>query len=192
MKHPTCDQILSVLEYRRETGELFWSPRHRTEFKTDHACAVWHTRFSGKRAGTKNASGYLMLRKFGISFYVHKAIWFLETGEWTEYPRREIDHRNGLRDDNRFENLMAGSKQQNARNQKRFANNTSGETGVHWNKRQSRWVAYINSGGRRIHLGAFEDREEAIATRREASERHGYASGHGKVLVIPAEEGMAA
>lgn len=50
-------------------------------------------------------------------------------------------------------------------------NNTSGYPGVNWDKTHERWVARINVGhNKRICLGYFRTKEEAIAARKSAEE----------------------
>lgn len=61
------------------------------------------------------------------------------TGEW---PERDIDHinRDGL--DNRWSNLRLATKSQNMRNHGLFKTNTSGMTGVHWDRCAKKWRVY--------------------------------------------------
>jgi hypothetical protein len=40
--------------------------------------------------------------------------------------------------------------------------------GVHWNERDQRWVAAIQVNKRRINLGNFHNREDALVARRDA------------------------
>jgi hypothetical protein len=55
------------------------------------------------------------------------------------------------------------------RNQNIRKDNTSGCRGVHFREsRGLKWTARISYGGKRVHLGAFENKEEAIAARKEA------------------------
>ena len=51
-------------------------------------------------------------------------------------------------------------------------NNTSGKTGVSFNKRKKRWVSVIELKGKRIHLGYFENKEDAIKARLKAEEEY--------------------
>lgn len=46
--------------------------------------------------------------------------------------------------------------------------NTSGVSGVAWNKRLSKWVARIGKDYRRINLGCFTSFEEAVSARKAA------------------------
>lgn len=49
--------------------------------------------------------------------------------------------------------------------------NTSGHTGVYFNKRNQKWQAYINYKKKRYHLGFFEDIDDAIRARKEGEEK---------------------
>lgn len=51
------------------------------------------------------------------------------------------------------------------------ANNTSGCTGVCFDKRSEKWQAYINFQKKRYRLGQFRTKEQAIRARKDAEER---------------------
>ena len=62
-----------------------------------------------------------------------------------------------------------------AYNQGKRVHNTSGKTGVSWNKEKSRWEAYISKDKKTIKLGYFKTLEEAIRVRQDAElEYYGY------------------
>lgn len=82
-----------------------------------------------------------------------------------------IDHINGNRWDNRKKNLRYATKQQNNINARISKTNTSGHKGVSFNKKLQKWQAYINFNGR-IHLGFFEDKDEAIEVRTKAEDKY--------------------
>jgi len=92
-------------------------------------------------------------------------------GEW---PKGEVDHINGDRKDNSEKNLRVVSRTQNARNCAQRVDNTSGFTGVHFNKTHKRWAASI--GGK--HIGWFGNAIEAHNAR--LSEISGYSVRHGE------------
>lgn len=50
--------------------------------------------------------------------------------------------------------------------------NTSGVTGVSFNKKSDKWEAYIGIDNKRIHLGKFNDFEDAVSARKEAEEKY--------------------
>lgn len=73
----------------------------------------------------------------------------------------EVDHKNGDGLDNRRGNLRPCTHSQNAANSKLNAKNTSGFRGVCWHPGAGKWMAYITAGGKRQHLGLWEDAETA-------------------------------
>jgi hypothetical protein len=50
-----------------------------------------------------------------------------------------------------------------------YSHNTSGMSGVHWNKKNQNWMANITRGGRRYYLGSFATKEEASAAYQNAA-----------------------
>jgi len=76
-------------------------------------------------------------------------------------PGMIVDHinRNGL--DNRRCNLRIGTIAQNAMNKRGQRNASSRFKGVTWSHHVSKWVASINEGGKRRHLGCFVSEIEA-------------------------------
>ena len=51
------------------------------------------------------------------------------------------------------------------------SDNTSGYTGVQWNKRKGKWHALITFKGKNYHLGYFDKIEDAAEARKEAEDR---------------------
>ena len=47
-------------------------------------------------------------------------------------------------------------------NQRISSNNTSGRTGVSWDKSKSKWAAYIMKNRKKISLGRFDNKEDGI------------------------------
>jgi len=78
------------------------------------------------------------------------------------YSEIYVDHinRNGL--DNRRANLRSGTSSQNQANTKINSANTSGFRGVYWDNSKNRWKALIEFQGKRIYLGNFIDKSDAI------------------------------
>lgn len=88
-----------------------------------------------------------------------------------------VDHidRNPL--NNRKSNLRVVDKKINALNIEVRKNNTSGVTGVSFNKLQNKWRAYINIDGKRVELGHYDEMEDAIVIRlKEEYKILGYTS----------------
>ena len=68
----------------------------------------------------------------------------------------------------------------NLRNQKLRSNNSSGVCGVCWDKVSNKWRAAIFVKYESKHLGLFEDKEDAIAARKQAEFAYGFHPNHGK------------
>ena len=52
------------------------------------------------------------------------------------------------------------------------SNNTSGVTGVNWDKRYNKWEARIKKDYKQIHLGYFNDFEDAVKARKDAEKKY--------------------
>lgn len=83
-----------------------------------------------------------------------------------------VDHINGDKLDNRIENLRICTQQQNIFNSKKKATNKSGVTGVCWDKRSGKWSSQIMVNYKKIHLGYFDDFNQAVKVRKEAEEKY--------------------
>ena len=85
-----------------------------------------------------------------------------------------VDHINGNSLDNRKSNLRICTSAENQRNRRATKNNTSGYKGVGWAKQNKKWTAQIQHNGKKIHIGLYEDKEEAArAYDAKAKELHG-------------------
>ena len=172
-----AEQARKLLRYEPETGKLFWLPRNRDPFSSDAKMRSWNTRYAGREAlSAINSKGYREGRVLGCNFVAHRVIWLMQTGKW---PKADIDHINGVRHDNRLENLRAASRSENMRNAKRRSNNTSGVNGVYWNRWASKWEACIRINGRQKHLGYFSTVEAAASARIIANAQNGFSDRHG-------------
>lgn len=82
--------------------------------------------------------------------------------DYLSLPRHlQIDHINMKRDDNRIINLRLVTRKMNYGNQGKYKNNTSGCKGVFWHKQREKWRAQIGHHKKRIHLGYYDNIENA-------------------------------
>jgi hypothetical protein len=91
-------------------------------------------------------------------------VWLWHYGELPE----GIDHINGIRHDNRVENLRVCDDAKNARNRSRPSNNTTGHQNVVWNKNNRNYNVQITVNKRRMHIGVFNNVELAGLVAEEA------------------------
>lgn len=174
------DRLRRLISYNPETGDLLWRPREASDVRSQKSGEVvrWNNRYAGKPALTaKNGTGYRTGAIDKKAVVAHKVAFALGAGYW---PEGEVDHINGNLDDLRFANLREVTPQENQRNRATPSNNTSGHIGVSWNARDKRWCANIGCDGRRINLGTFINRDDAIAARLAAQRDLGFHENHGR------------
>lgn len=119
--------------------------------------------------GSPNKDGYLFAMLDGKTYALHRLAWFYVHNVW---PDGEVDHINGVRSDNRIDNLRTVTKTVNQQNRRKAArHNKSGFLGVHWCRCKNKWRATISVDGRNKSLGRFETPEAAYAAYVEAKRK---------------------
>lgn len=73
----------------------------------------------------------------------------------------DTDHENRNTLDNRCSNLKNATRAQNRRNTGLQANNASGFKGVHFHKKNKKWVAESKINNKPHYLGSFDTAEQA-------------------------------
>lgn len=147
----TREALMGQLSYSPETGLFHWLVE-----KNSHGGKV-HV---GDKAGHVNERGYVLIGLNGRLHRAHRLAWFYMTGEW---PESMIDHKNGVRHDNRWLNLRLSDNSRNGQNVSRsHSDNVSGYLGVSFHKQTGKYVAKIKTpGSRSTYLGIFETPELA-------------------------------
>ena len=164
--------IRSILNYEPDTGVFTWNKRTPDMFSSKNPsriCSVWNARLSGKKAGKISGPGYVYITVLNKNILAHRLAWFYVNGFW---PRKNIDHKNLNKLDNRIDNLREATHSQNMINVPRPKNNTSGFKGVSFSKRHKSWCACITINYRKHHLGYFKDPEDAHAAYAAAASKH--------------------
>jgi hypothetical protein len=141
------EYLRSVFVYEPCTGVVFWR-EDRIKVK------------KGARAGCKGKRGYRQIWIAGKRYKEHVLIWCMVTGNW---PKEDLDHKNGIRDDNRFLNLREASRSQNNANAKVRSDNPYGIRGITWLPERKKWKARIQFNGVVKNLGYFVEKEDAIS-----------------------------
>lgn len=153
----THAELKSILCYDPDTGHWTWLVNRARMAK------------AGQRAGTPHyIQGYIRLHIKGKMYQAHSLAYFYMTGEW---PADEIDHINGIRDDNRWTNLRPALRKMNLLNRKTYSSNTSGQKGVSWHPKLGKWRVRIQKYGRRVALGCYDTLGEAREAYEKAAEQ---------------------
>jgi len=157
---------LERLSYDPETGVFV-----RRIAAGRHGC--WR---QGRPVGSPHSAGYLTTMIDGKNYFLHRLAFVMMGIE----PVGVVDHINGDPRDNRFANLRLTPQVTNTRNAKRPKSNTSGTVGVGWDPRRERWCAQIMVNRRRIHLGRYVNKEDALRARKAAELEYGFHPNHGR------------
>lgn len=83
-----------------------------------------------------------------------------------------VDHINHNIVDNRKNNLRVCTYSHNNANKSIRKNNTSGVTGVAWNKLKNKWYSTLTFDKKTYFLGYFTNFDDAVAARKQAEEKY--------------------
>lgn len=104
---------------------------------------------------------------------IHQVIAEIKYGEYNTKSQLP-DHLSRDTDDNRKCNIVLKSNQNNSHNRGISKSNTSGKTGVSYNKQKGVWTAYITVNYKTIFLGDFYNLDDAIKERVKAENKYGF------------------
>jgi hypothetical protein len=120
------------------------------------------------KPGRVKGKEYAAVRLNRKVYYVHRIIYYLITKKDPE--SHLIDHIDGNTLNNHIENLRLVTNKENQRNRTVInKNNTSGCTGVTWDKNKRKWLAQISVNNKNKYLGRYETKEEAASAYNEAA-----------------------
>ena len=142
----TAERLRELLYYDQDTG--IFTRRISTRPNA----------MAGMIAGGLDAHGYVNICVDKRRYKAHRLAWLYVFGAW---PKHEIDHINGVKNDNRIFNLRDVERLENGRNHVRPTkrNKTSGVLGVTAHK--NKWKSGVTVGKKRFHVGVFDTKEEA-------------------------------
>ena len=141
VKTITKDELIQILDYNAETG-------------------IFIRRSNGKIVGSINAAGYLTCCIKKKHFYLHRLAWIYVHGNVPPF----IDHINGIKGDNRIQNLRPVTKSQNGMNRSgTYAK--SGYRWVYYQSNTSKWRVKVSH----LNVGYFDSKQEAALAAKEAA-----------------------
>lgn len=148
------EKLIEMLDYDKITGILTWKISRS-------GIAI------GQIAGYRAKNGYWYIKINGKMYSRARLVWFYMTGEW---PKAQIDHINGIRSDDRLNNLREATHSQNQMNK------------VHNTRKLPKWVyrnnkgfiARVSDGTKIVNLGTYQTIGEAYdVAMNYAKLRHG-------------------
>jgi len=162
----TQSRLKKLLHYDEKTG--VFKRRTKASCRTN----------IGDIAGGYDAGGYLYIRVDGKRMKAHRLAFLYMTGSMPV----EVDHINHDKKDNSWSNLRSATRTEQNRNHTRRIDNTSDKTGVTFSKREKKYRARISHEKKRISLGTFNTKDEAIKAREKAEIKYGYHKNHGEKI----------
>ena len=158
----TAERVREIFSYDPEEGVLRWRKTRK------HALV-------GMAAGCKKRDGYIRVRVGTRAHSAHRLAWLHFHGEW---PADQIDHINGVKDDNRAVNLRDVSNQANSQNRREARRMSTpspfstGLLGTYFDRKRQLFVAKIKDPtGKYKNLGGYSTAEKAHAVYLEAKRR---------------------
>lgn len=148
-------------------------------FRIDEYGSIWWNEFThGNKIMRKpvdrlGKDGYKRITLKEVTYSAHQVAFCLYYGRW---PVLAIDHINGVRNDNRKENLREVTNSENQRNRvKSNKANTSGVAGVIWDRTRNQFIARIRVGSKRLNKRC-KSLEEAACVRKVWEEAFGFSN----------------
>lgn len=123
----------------------------------------------GDIAGSPDSHGYINISIKNKKYSAHRLAWLYITGI---YPKNLIDHKNLIRNDNRFLNLRECTYQQNNFNRPSIKGKTSKFKGVSFCKERRKWIAHATLNKKSYFLGRFDSEILAASVYEEFSKRN--------------------
>lgn len=155
----TAEKLRQILSYDPDIGVFRW---RSLPLKQSHML--------GTIAGYRNKSnyGYCSISIGNKRYYIHRLAWLYVTGEW---PKNSIDHIDGDRHNNCFDNLRDVTSAVNSENRHYpQSGNKSGYVGAYF--RRGQWYSGISVRGKSIWLGSHKSAEAAHSAYLQAKRKY--------------------
>ena len=108
-----------------------------------------------KKLGSVTKDNYIVVGFNNKSYYAHRIIFLMFHG----YTPLCIDHINGIKNDNRIENLRPANAKTNGYNQVTRKNTASNIKNVTWQKTAKKWQVNLSINGEKKYFGLYKDIE---------------------------------
>jgi hypothetical protein len=141
----------------------------KANFSYDSDTGKFYKKNTNKEIGFKSLDKYGFIKVNGKEYLSHRLVWLYVYGY---FPKKQIDHINGFRGDNRLCNLRTVGNLENLQNIiKPNVNSKTKLRGVSIN-RHGKYIAQITVFYKCKHLGCFDTPEEAYKVYIEAKKKY--------------------
>jgi len=144
-------EISQDLEYCPETGVFRWK-KHMGGRSPK----------AGEIAGTPHIAGYTQVGYKRNIYLAHRLAWLFVHGSW---PKKDLDHINGDKKDNRIRNLRECTHAENMLNRRKQKNNKVGHKNICLPRGKNQYVVRIAKHGKTHCAGYYYSLEDAIKAR---------------------------
>ena len=142
--------LKSILTYHPDEGAFRWAVNRRGPHGKVGTIAGWLDRH-----------GYIIVSVGPNRYFAHRLAWWFDSGIW---PTQDVDHINGVRTDNRVENLRLVTRSQNNQNIASAPSHSSTKLlGAQLDRSRGCYQATISIAGKTVNLGRFPTAELAHA-----------------------------
>lgn len=159
-KRLTQKRLRELLKYYPISGLFVWIKKRAGKAK------------KGVVAGSLHSTGYVHIKVDGKTYKAHRLAFLYMLGF---FPFPETDHKNRIKDDNRWINIRAAGRSCNVINSGIRKDNTTGVCGVFWCNRSKKWTTQITVKKKRKHVGYFDSFFNAVKARYAAEKKYGYS-----------------
>lgn len=166
----TADWLRDHFEYDPETGRF----KRLWPVITGRGSVRY---LAGTLTGSMHKDGYIYMGINKRLYVEHRLAWLWMTGSW---PKAEIDHIDGNRSNNRWDNLREATVQQNRMNSIGQRSRKNPYPGVYRAPcKKVAHIAQIKVDREVIYLGRFDTAEQAYEARKDAERKYfGEFAGH--------------
>ena len=160
LKDINQEELKQTLKYFPKTGNWKWKKTLSNNAK------------KGKYAGCLDkTTGYILIGFNGKLYLSHRLAWLYMEGY---FPENDVDHRNRIKNDNRWCNLRHVSRTCNMRNCNLRKTNKSNVIGVTWHKHGKGWTANITLNYKQKNIGFYKYKKDAVKARWEAEKEYNF------------------
>lgn len=136
--------LKDIIDYDPLTGLFFWKTINSNRSKI------------GSIAGSLQPSGYINIRINKRLYRSHRLAFLYMNGEMPS-DGAQVDHINGIRNDNRWANLRLVTKSLNMKNQRKRRSNTSGFSNVCRRDKDLAWQVRMKDNNGKLYSRYFTD-----------------------------------